>query len=91
MNIQRRIARISITAGAFVAIVFFYFSIGAILLTGGDGTAPQVTHLAIWLISIPASLFGASQKSALILASLFWGVCVAIVIYFILQLGQRLR
>jgi hypothetical protein len=60
-------------------------------MVGGDGTAPALTHVMLSLIDVPASFFGWGQKSALLLASVFWGALVAVCTFALLQVIQALR
>ena len=75
--------------GGAVAAVFFVFSVATIFMVSGDGTAPFITHLALWLIEIPVNLLGLQIKGAVLYASVFWGVISAAVAFAYLIVRRR--
>ncbi len=91
MGVQSKIAVVSIIAGGSVSIACFFSLVSAILLVGGDGSAPRFTYWALHLIAIPSSLFAASTPLPLILSSLFWGAATFIVVFVLLEVAQWLR
>jgi hypothetical protein len=73
----------STVIGVVVTVAFTVIASGAILMTGGDGSAPAVTHLMQRLIDIPVKLLGLSFEGSAGTAGVFWGAVSALVVLLI--------
>lgn len=72
--------RYSISFGGKCAFIFapalFVFLFATILMVGGDGRAPGVTHLSANIIGLPVKLLGLPFEGAIAPAVLFWSLLV---------------
>lgn len=67
------------TAGKCAVIfapIFFLFLFSSILMVGGDGTAPAVTHLSAAIVGKTAKLLGIASEGAVFFVVLFWSLLV---------------
>ncbi|QOL49362.1 hypothetical protein [Massilia litorea] len=58
------------------APIFFLFLFSTILMVGGDGTAPGVTHLSAAILGNTAKLLGIASEGAVFFVVLFWSLVV---------------
>jgi len=91
MSTLNRIAVLSIAAGFAVMVALFVATFSAILLVGGDGTAPAFTHLVLRAMSVPGVMLGVSSPGVLWVGGPFWGAVAAICVFALLQVVQALR
>ena len=76
--------------GLCAAFGFLLFTIMSVLLVGGDGTAPTITHFMLSLIEVPVKLLALSADSWG-LAALFWGGVIAVFTFAALQIIRIFR
>ena len=76
--------------GFCAAFGFLLLTIMSVLLVGGDGTAPTITHVMLSLIEFPVKLLALSVDSWILAAS-FWGGVIAVFTFVVLQMIRVLR
>lgn len=75
---------------AFIfAPIFFVFLFATILMVGGDGSAPQVTHLSAAILGFSVKLLGVSFEGSIVPVVLFWSLAVFVVAFLYALLSYK--
>lgn len=87
-NVSKALAIAGKWASIF-AVIFFLFLFSTILMVGGDGTAPSVTHLSVAIISFTVRLLGIGTSGAVFPVVLFWTLAVFVVVFLLAMILRR--
>lgn len=71
----------AIPMGIWTGIVIFVLGMATFFLVAGDGTAPLVTHVMLFVLQVPQKILGTEVDTVLIVGPVFWGVVVAAVVF----------
>jgi hypothetical protein len=72
------------------APIFFLFLFSTILMVGGDGTAPGVTHLSAAILGDTAKLLGIASEGAVFFVVLFWSLVVYVLAFLYATMFPRI-
>jgi hypothetical protein len=86
-----RIFVISIGVGIIATLAFVAVAVGAIFMTGGDGSAPAITHFMLGLTNVPVKLLGLPHQGAVYPAGVFWGTISAAITFVLLLFTKMFR
>ena len=70
-------------------VLFFLFLFATILMVGGDGTAPAVTHMSAAVIKFTVGTLGVSSRGSIFVVVMFW-VFIAFPLIFLVILPLEL-
>lgn len=72
------------------APIFFFFLSTTILMVGGDGTAPGVTHLSTAILGNTVKFLGIASEGAIFPAVLFWSLVVYVFAFLYATIFARI-